>query len=119
MKKLVQKQEDDNEKEVEEKDAKCESQLGQRVAHALDKGCFEEISNRGKLSKLLRFKSKKSETSHISRGKYPDWMSEYQGSIQNMSGDPIGTVKTSPIVQVCKPDLEVLMFDNHQKLADH
>merc|ERR1712122_78589 len=92
----------------------------------LKMGCYEDDSNRSKLSKLLRFKSTKSETSQISLDKYLDRMSESQESIYYMSGDSIETMKKAPSLQIFKKkDLEVLMFDDHldepciQKLADY
>merc|ERR1712012_1001524 len=92
----------------------------------LKMGCYEDDSNRSKLSKLLRFKSTKSETSQISLDKYLDRMLESQESIYYMSGESIETMKKAPSLQIFKKkDLEVLMFDDHldepciQKLADY
>merc|ERR1712232_1083024 len=89
-------------------------------------GCYEDDSNRSKLSKLLRFKSTKSEDKEISLDKYLDRMAESQESIYFMSGDSIDTMKKAPSLQIFKKkDLEVLMLDDHldepciQKLADY
>merc|ERR1712232_227538 len=89
-------------------------------------GCYEDDSNRSKLSKLLRFFTTKSEDKEISLDKYLDRMQESQESIYYMSGDSIDTMKKAPSLQIfMKKDLEVLMLPDHldepclQKLADY
>merc|ERR1712136_393795 len=117
-------------KEKEEKDDNVEESMWAKFYKEFNKnlkmGCYEDDSNRSKLSKLLRFKSTKSETSHISLDKYLDRMLESQESIYYMSGDSIDTMKKAPVLQIFKKkDVEVLMFDDHldepciQKLADY
>merc|ERR1712159_509170 len=95
-------------------------------AKNLKMGCYEDDSNRSKLSKLLRFTTTKSEGKEISLDKYLDRMQESQESIYYMSGDSIDTMKKAPSLQMFKKkDLEVLMLDDHldepciQKLADY
>merc|ERR1712084_215150 len=92
----------------------------------LKMGCYEDDSNRSKISKLLRFISTKSEDKEISLDKYLDRMQESQESIYYMSGDSIETMKKAPSLQIFKKkDLEVLMLSDHldepclQKLADY
>merc|ERR1711990_953456 len=92
----------------------------------LKMGCYEDDSNRSKLSKLLRFTTTKSEDKEISLDKYLDRMQESQESIYYMSGDSIETMKKAPALQIFKKkDLEVLMLSDHldepclQKLADY
>merc|ERR1712076_171319 len=92
----------------------------------LKMGCYEDDSNRSKLSKLLRFSTTKSEEKEISLDNYLDRMQESQESIYYMSGDSIETMKKSPALQIFKKkDLEVLMLSDHldepclQKLADY
>merc|ERR1712194_932453 len=92
----------------------------------LKMGCYEGDSNRSKLSKLLRFRTTKSEQKEISLDKYLDRMQESQESIYYMSGDSVETMKKAPSLQIFqKKDLEVLMLDDHldepclQKLADY
>merc|ERR1739845_312133 len=92
----------------------------------LKMGCYEDDSNRSKLSKLLRFKSTKSEDKDISLDKYLDRMQESQESIYYMSGDSTSTMLKAPSLQIFKKkDLEVLMLSDHldepclQKLADY
>merc|ERR1719432_432692 len=92
----------------------------------LKMGCYEDDSNRSKLSKLLRFTSTKSEDNTISLDKYLDRMQESQESIYYMSGDSMETMKKAPALQIFKKkDIEVLMLADHldepclQKLADY
>merc|ERR1711988_307301 len=92
----------------------------------LKMGCYEDDSNRSKLSKLLRFGTTKSDEKQISLDKYLDRMAESQESIYFMSGDSIDTMKKAPALQIFeKKDLEVLMLSDHldepciQKLADY
>merc|ERR1712183_949440 len=89
-------------------------------------GCYEDDSNRSKISKLLRFLTTKSESKEISLDKYLDRMQESQESIYYMSGDSIDVMKKAPALQIFKKkDLEVLMLPDHldepclQKLADY
>merc|ERR1712066_1207115 len=89
-------------------------------------GCYEDDSNRSKISKLLRFKTTKSDDKDISLDTYLDRMAESQESIYYMSGDSIDTMKKAPSLQIFKKkDLEVLMLSDHldepclQKLADY
>merc|ERR1711881_499463 len=89
-------------------------------------GCYEDDSNRSKLSKPLRFTTSKSEGKEISLDKYLDRMAESQESIYYMSGDSTDTMSKLPALQIFKKkDLEVLMLTDHldepciQKLADY
>jgi len=144
MKKLAKEEEsgdDDEEKEDEEdgekkeeieekKDAADEdgtwSKFWKEFNKNLKMGCYEDDSNRSKLSKLLRFVTTKSEGKQISLDKYLDRMQETQESIYYMSGDSMDVMKKAPSLQIFqKKDLEVLMLDDHldepclQKLADY
>merc|ERR1712241_1064941 len=92
----------------------------------LKMGCYEDDSNRSKLSKLLRFATTKSDGKQISLDKYLDRMQETQESIYYMSGDSMEVMRKAPSLQVFKKkDLEVLMLDDHLdepcllKLADY
>merc|ERR1719162_42564 len=92
----------------------------------LKMGCYEDDSNRSKLSKLLRFYTTKSEDKMINLDKYLDRMQESQESIYYMSGESLDTMKKAPALQIFKKkDLEVLLLDDHldepclQKLADY
>ncbi|CAE8641445.1 unnamed protein product, partial [Polarella glacialis] len=55
----------------------------------LKMGCYEDDSNRSKLSKLLRYYTTKSDGKEISLDKYLDRMQESQESIYYMSGDSL------------------------------
>merc|ERR1712031_60831 len=92
----------------------------------LKMGCYEDDSNRSKISKLLRFRTTKSEDKDISLDKYLDQMGENQESIYYMSGDQMETMSKAPALQIFKKkDIEVLMLPDHldepciQKLADY
>merc|ERR1712045_702670 len=117
-------------KEEEKKDKKDEdgtwTKFWKEFNKNLKMGCYEDDSNRSKLSKLLRFRTTKSEDKEVSLDKYLDRMQESQESIYFMSGDSIDTMKKAPALQIFKKkDLEVLMLDDHldepclQKLADY
>merc|ERR1711912_163648 len=92
----------------------------------LKMGCYEDDSNRSKLSKLLLFMTTKSEGKDINLDKYLDRMQESQESIYYMSGDSMDVMSKLPALQIFKKkDLEVLMLTDHldepciQKLADY
>merc|ERR1712232_1164674 len=144
MKKLAKEEEsgdDDEEKEDEEEGEKKEEPEEKKDAadedgtwtkfwkefnKNLKMGCYEDDSNRSKLSKLLRFTTTKSEGKEISLDKYLDRMQESQESIYYMSGDSLDVMKKAPALQMfLKKDLEVLMLADHldepclQKLADY
>merc|ERR1711903_329359 len=133
-----EEKEDDEEKEEKEekkddeekKDKKDEESTWTKFYKEFNKnlkmGCYEDDSNRSKISKLLRFSSTKSEDKEISLDKYLDRMQESQESIYYMSGDSMEVMKKAPSLQVFKKkDIEVLMLADHldepciQKLADY
>merc|ERR1711970_604495 len=120
----------DEEKKEEKKDKKDEESTWAKFYKEFNKnlkmGCYEDDSNRSKISKLLRFSSTKSEDKDISLDKYLDRMQESQESIYYMSGDNMEVMKKAPSLQVFKKkDIEVLMLSDHldepciQKLADY
>merc|ERR1712242_22931 len=120
----------EEEKQEEKKDKKDEDSTWTKFWKEFNKnlkmGCYEDDSNRSKLSKLLRFITTKSEGSEISLDKYLDRMQESQESIYYMSGDSVETMMKAPSLQVFKKkDIEVLMLADHldepclQKLADY
>merc|ERR1712046_228427 len=92
----------------------------------LKMGCYEDDSNRSKLSKLLLFTTTKSEGKEINLDKYLDRMQESQESIYYMSGESLDVMQKAPALQIFKKkDIEVLMLTDHldepciQKLADY
>merc|ERR1712232_1076786 len=114
----------------EKKDKKDEESTWAKFYKEFNKnlkmGCYEDDSNRSKISKLLRFITTKSEDKEISLDKYLDRMQESQESIYYMSGDNLEVMKKAPSLQVFKKkDIEVLMLADHldepciQKLADY
>merc|ERR1711959_257126 len=131
MKKLAKEGEEKEKKEEEEKKDKKDEESGwskfyKEFAKNLKMGCYEDDSNRSKLSKLLRFQTSKSEGKEISLDKYLDRMAESQESIYYMSGESLDIMGKAPAMQIFKKkDLEVLMLSDHldepciQKLADY
>merc|ERR1712078_634976 len=123
-------EEKEEKKEEEKKDKKDEESTWAKFYKEFNKnlkmGCYEDDSNRSKISKLLRFISTKSEEKDISLDKYLDRMQESQESIYYISGDNMEVMKKAPALQVFKKkDIEVLMLSDHldepciQKLADY
>merc|ERR1711998_10396 len=125
-----EEKEEKEKKEEEKKDKKDEesgwSKFWKEFNKNLKMGCYEDDSNRSKLSKLLRFYTTKSDGKEISLDKYLDRMQESQESIYYMSGDSLDIMKKAPSLQIfLKKDIEVLMLSDHldepciQKLADY
>merc|ERR1712156_438707 len=117
---------DEEKKDKKEDDEKSWMKFWKEFNKNLKMGCYEDDSNRSKLSKLLRFTTTKSEGKEIGLDKYLDRMQESQESIYFMSGDSLETMQKAPNMQVFKKkDLEVLMLSDHldepclQKLADY
>merc|ERR1711935_722506 len=127
---MGEKKEEKKEDAEEKKDKKDEESTWAKFYKEFNKnlkmGCYEDDSNRSKISKLLRFHSTKSEDKMINLDKYLDRMAESQESIYYMSGESLDTMKKAPALQMfLKKDLEVLMLADHldepciQKLADY
>merc|ERR1712054_332576 len=100
--------------------------MGKEFAKNLKMGCYEDDSNRSKISKLLRFLTSKSTDKEVSLDTYLDRMAENQESIYYMSGDSMDVMNKAPALRIFKKkDLEVLMLNDHldesciQKLADY
>merc|ERR1711990_39125 len=143
MKKLAKEgdgddEEDEDEEKDEEKDEKTEEKKDKKDDEStwlkfwkefnknLKMGCYEDDSNRSKLSKLLLFVTTKSEGKEINLDKYLDRMQESQESIYYMSGESLEIMQKAPALQMFKKkDIEVLMLADHldepciQKLADY
>jgi len=125
-----EEKDDEEKEEKEDKKDKDEDSTYAKFYKEFNKnlkmGCYEDDSNRSKLSKLLRFKTTKSEEKEISLDTYLDRMAESQESIYYMSGESMETMHKAPSLQIFKKkDLEVLMLADHldepciQKLADY
>merc|ERR1712048_1393146 len=124
-----EEKEDEEEKE-EKKDKQEEETSWQKFWKEFNKqlkmGCYEDDSNRSKISKLLLFSTTKSEGKEINLDKYLDRMQESQESIYYMSGESFDVMQKAPALQIFKKkDIEVLMLTDHldepciQKLADY
>merc|ERR1712232_652059 len=105
-------EEKDEEAKEEKKDSKDEDSTWLKFWKEFNKnlkmGCYEDDSNRSKLSKLLLFKSTKSDGKEINLDKYLDRMQESQESIYYMSGDTMDIMKKAPALQIFKKkDIEV------------
>merc|ERR1711943_134849 len=122
--------EKEEKKDEEKKDKSDEESTWSKFYKEFNKnlkmGCYEDDSNRSKISKLLRFLTTKSEDKDVSLDKYLDRMAESQESIYYMSGESMETMLKAPALQIFKKkDLEVLMLSDHldepciQKLADY
>merc|ERR1711943_11525 len=129
MGKDEKKDDEEKEEKEEKKDKKDEestwSKFYKEFAKNLKMGCYEDDSNRSKISKLLRFQTSKADKD-ISLDKYLDRMAESQESIYYMAGESMDVMTKSPNLQIFKKkDLEVLMLTDHldesciQKLADY
>merc|ERR1712151_108382 len=74
-------------------------------------GLVEDSSNRTKLSKLLRFKTSKSDGKWVSLEQYVENMQEDQEYIYYISGESMEAVENSPFLEQCKQrGLEVLFL---------
>merc|ERR1712227_1017113 len=120
----------EEEEKEEKKDKKEEETTWEKFWKEFNKnlkmGCYEDDSNRSKISKLLRFYTTKSEDKMINLDKYLDRMQESQESIYYMSGESLDVMQKAPALQIFKKkDIEVLMLSDHldepciQKLADY
>merc|ERR1712064_60138 len=121
---------EEKEEKEEKKDKKEEETTWQKFWKEFNKnlkmGCYEDDSNRSKISKLLLFTTTKSEGKEINLDKYLDRMQESQESIYYMSGESLDVMQKAPALQIFKKkDIEVLMLTDHldepciQKLADY
>merc|ERR1712003_490403 len=138
MKKLAKEGDGDDEDEKEDEDSEKEEKKDKKDDEStwlkfwkefnknLKMGCYEDDSNRSKLSKLLLFITTKSEGKEINLDKYLDRMQESQESIYYMSGESLEVMQKAPAHQIFKKkDIEVLMLTDHldepciQKLADY
>merc|ERR1711896_84084 len=127
---MGEKDDEEKEEKEEKKDKKEEETTWQKFWKEFNKnlkmGCYEDDSNRSKLSKLLLFMSTKSDGQEINLDKYLDRMQESQESIYYMSGESLDVMQKAPALQIFKKkDIEVLMLSDHldepciRKLADY
>merc|ERR1719453_2269819 len=140
LKKLAKEDEsddydDEDDEEGAEKTDKKEKKDGEETAYDkfykefgknIKMGCYEDDSNRSKISKLLRYVTTKSTGKEISLDRYLDNMPEKQDSIYYVSGESLEVMEKLPNLQIFrKKDIEVLLLNDHldepciQKLADY
>merc|ERR1712029_152718 len=92
--------------EEEKKDKKDEestwSKFYKEFGKNMKMGCYEDDSNRSKISKLLRFQTTKSAGADISLDKYLDRMPEKQEQIYYVSGESQEVIEKLPQLQIFK-----------------
>uniref|UniRef100_K3WJT2 Histidine kinase/HSP90-like ATPase domain-containing protein n=1 Tax=Globisporangium ultimum (strain ATCC 200006 / CBS 805.95 / DAOM BR144) TaxID=431595 RepID=K3WJT2_GLOUD len=97
--------EEDEEDETNEEYNKFWESFGKNIKL----GVMDDSANRGKLAKLLRFKSNKSDGKWISLDQYVSRMKDWQDSIYYIAGESIEACQKSPFLEQIKAkDLEVL-----------
>jgi len=108
---------DDDEKAADKKDDKAEEKedpyvkFWEEFGKSIKLGLVEDSSNRTKLSKLLRFKTSKSDGKWVSLEQYVENMKEDQEHIYYVTGESLEAVQNSPFLEQCKArDLEVLFL---------
>merc|ERR1711948_135576 len=98
--------EDEDKEKEEKKEKKDEESLWSKFYKEFGKnlkmGCYEDDSNRSKISKLLRFQTTKSNSKEISLDKYLDNMPEKQDQIYYVSGESIDVITKLPNLQIFK-----------------
>merc|ERR1712003_323623 len=105
----AEKKDEDEEEEEEKKDPYVE--FWEQFGKSIKLGLVEDSSNRTKLSKLLRFKTSKSDGKWVSLEQYVENMKEDQEFIYYISGESLEAVQNSPFLEQCKErDLEVLFL---------
>merc|ERR1719174_2407148 len=109
---------DADKKEADKKDDKKEEErvdpyveFWEQFGKSIKLGLVEDSSNRTKLSKLLRFKTSKSDGKWVSLEQYVENMKEDQEHIYYVTGESLEAVQNSPFLEQCKErDLEVLFL---------
>ena len=72
-------------------------------------GLIEDGTNRARLTKLLRYKTSKSEDKYVSLEEYVERMPESQKSIYFLTGDSIEKIKQAPVLEdALKQEVEVI-----------
>ncbi len=82
-----------------------------KFAPSLKMGVIEDVSNRGKLATLLRYKSSKSNGTWISLADYVQNMKKWQEEIYVIAGISVEELEKSPFLEPFREkDVEVLYF---------
>merc|ERR1712037_1097388 len=100
---------DADKKEADKKDDKKEEEkvdpyveFWEQFGKSIKLGLVEDSSNRTKLSKLLRFKTSKSDGKWVSLEQYVENMKEDQEHIYYVTGESLEAVQNSPFLEQCK-----------------
>lgn len=103
--------EEDKKKELKRKldqDSSYDKFLAQ-YSRNLKLGCYEDVANRAKLLKLLKFPTSKSDGKKVSLDQYVESMNEKQKAIYFASGESIDQIAKLPQLQAyLRRDFEVL-----------
>jgi len=100
--------EKDDKKDEESDDERKEGKVLKEVTYpkfyeefgkSLKLGMIEDGTNRGKLTKLMRYKSSKSEDKFTSFEDYVDRMPESQKNIYFLCGESVDKIKQSPVLE--------------------
>merc|ERR1712187_420818 len=101
----------DEKKDEEKKEDKVDPyiEFWEEFGKSIKLGLVEDSSNRTKLSKLLRFKTSKSDGKWVSLEQYVENMKEDQEHIYYVTWESLEAVQNSPFLEQCKKrGLEVL-----------
>ncbi|KAG9403196.1 hypothetical protein AC1031_005845 [Aphanomyces cochlioides] len=98
--------EDDSSSPEEKKDSQEDSSkyltFWENYGKNIKIGIMDDPANKGKLLKLLRFKTSTSPDKFISLNQYVSRMKDWQDTIYYIAGESIETVEKSPFLQTCK-----------------
>lgn len=99
---------DQEKKAAEKKDAKY-GKFWEEFGKSLRLGVIEDASNRARLTKLLRYKSSKSEGKFVSLEEYVARMHEKQKGIFYLTGESVEKIEASPLIErALAEEVEVL-----------
>jgi len=94
---------------VDEVDEEDYNVLWKNFGKSIKLGVIDDKANKGKLTKLLRFVTSKSEGQLISLDEYVDRMKANQKNIYYVTGESVDAVSQSPFVErLLKKDIEVV-----------
>ncbi|RLN02437.1 hypothetical protein BBJ28_00025072, partial [Nothophytophthora sp. Chile5] len=109
-KKEVDEASEDEEEEEEEGNATY-NKFWEEFGKNLKLGVMDDASNRGKLVKLLRFVSSKSDGKWMSLERYVERMQDWQDTIYYIAGESVEACQKSPFMEKMRAKgLEVLYF---------
>eukprot|EP00993_Chasmostoma_nieuportense_P003592 NODE_429_length_2253_cov_560.544214_g269_i1.p1 GENE.NODE_429_length_2253_cov_560.544214_g269_i1~~NODE_429_length_2253_cov_560.544214_g269_i1.p1 ORF type:complete len:609 (-),score=212.50 NODE_429_length_2253_cov_560.544214_g269_i1:331-2157(-) len=116
-----QQEDEEKEKEGEKKEGEEEAMepktrkypiFWEQFGKNIRLGLIEDSTNRARLTKLLRFKTSKSDGKLISLEEYVDRMPEEQKNIFYLIGESIEVIKKSPFMErATAEDVEVIFMD--------